>query len=130
MSRYFSFNSIGVCQTTGINFDALCVTYGNNEEVGALQLFGDLEASIKECSILPDCLVIIASTDQINKLYGYWDADLTQQQTVLDRGVKNECSFIKSYYFYAWGVNKLDLIKIHQVAAQPFDINIETRIQL
>jgi len=99
MARFFSFNAIDACQTTGIHFDALCLTYGNDEDVSSLQFFGDLEVSIKKCKVLPDCLVVMASASLATKLHDYWCADHTQQKTIVNRGTKSECIFIKSYYF-------------------------------
>lgn len=129
MSRTFSFNASVVCNNTRINLDVLCIAYGNEEIVGQLQFFGHMEVAIKKRQILPDCIVIIASKELANNLYYYWNTDITQRETIINRSAKNGCAFVKSYDFYAWGEGQLEKLEHYNSSTSFYDIPTEKLIQ-
>lgn len=129
MIRTYSFNTSCTCNASGINFDALCIAYANNAEVSSLQLFSDLEASIKECSTLPDCVVIIADTELAKNLVAHWNNDSIQRETILNRGIKSGDYFVKNYYFFAWGTNQLGAINYSLVNSLQYEISADELIQ-
>lgn len=129
MIRTYAFNVSCACKTSGINFDALCIAYANDAKVSSLQLFSDLEASIKECSTLPDCVVIMADTALTTKLCVHWNADPIQRETILNRGIKSGHSFVKSYYFFAWGTNQLGVVENPLAKVPPYEISVDELIQ-
>lgn len=129
MIRTYSFNASCTCKTFGTNFDALCIAYANNAEVSSLQLFSDLEASIKECSTLPDCVVIMADAELTKKLFAHWNDDPIQRETILDRGIKSGCPFVKNYYFFAWDNDQLEVIDNHLANTKAYKISSDELIQ-
>lgn len=129
MIRTYSFNASCTCKTSGIKFDALCITYANDAEISSLQLFSDLEASIKECSTLPDCIVVMADTELTKKLVSHWNDDPIQRKTILNRGIKSGCHFVKNYYFFAWGSDQLSAIDNPSANTQPYKIPADELIR-
>lgn len=129
MSRTFSFHASVICKKTGINLDALCIAYGNEEMVDSLQFFGDMEVAIKKSLILPDCIVIIASKELANNLYCYWNTDIIQRETIINRSAKNGCAFVKSYDFFAWSEGQLEKLENHNSSSSSYDIPTEKLIQ-
>jgi len=129
MSRTFSFKASVVCRKTEIKLDVLCIAYGNEEIEDSLQFFGDMEVAIKKSLILPDCIVVIASKGLANKLHSYWNADIIQRETIINRSTRNGCKFVKSYDFYAWGEGQLEKIENHYSSPSSYDIPTEKLIQ-
>jgi hypothetical protein len=108
MPRTFPFNAQGVCQSTGVTFDALCISYDKGT-VESLQFFSDLEAAIKNSQLLPDCIIVIADAKLAKELHNFWISEVNQRNQIVTRGKKKDRHFIKSYYFYAWNASKRQL---------------------
>ncbi len=85
--------------------------------------------AIKRSLILPDCIVVIACKELANHLYRYWNNDIIQRETIINRSAKNGCAFVKSYDFYAWGVGQLEKIENNNLSSSLYDIPTEKLIQ-
>lgn len=102
MRRAYSFSARGRCETSGVEVDALCVFYDTRNTVSALAFFDELETSLRETDMLPDCVVIIADVVHTATLHSHWTSSTAQRESFIDRGRRRGVPFVKAYYFVTW----------------------------
>ncbi|WP_139372412.1 hypothetical protein [Pseudomonas fluorescens] len=101
MDRVFSYTASGVCSKLNLEFDALCVYFSDRDDLDQFQFYSDLERSLKSASLLPDCVVIIASKKFCESISLHWE-NTVLRNSFISRGEKSGRPFVKFYYLYSW----------------------------
>lgn len=100
MERYFQWNSVASSSDNGSE-EALVVCY-NDCELSPMQVYSDVENSLKSSRHLPDCVYIIGDSCQLSVFKEAWEPHQHRLQDLLKRGVKNDCVRVDQYVFLEW----------------------------
>lgn len=102
MRKAYSFSARCTCATSGHDVDALCVFVDTKRGVTVLDLFDELEASLRAVDTLPDCVVVIADHDSLGDVFDHWVQSPAQREVFRQRGTREDIPFVKGYYFVSW----------------------------
>lgn len=102
MRKAYSFSARCACGTSGHDVDALCVFVDTKRGVTVLDLFDELETSLRTVDTLPDCVVVIADHDRLDGLFDHWMQSPAQREVFRQRGTREDVPFVKGYYFVSW----------------------------
>ena len=114
MRRAYSFLARGRCESSGSEVDALCIFFDTRCPISALTLFDELEASLRQVEVLPDCIVVIADATSVSTLHGHWTSSHVQRNSFQSRGMHMGQPFVKAYYFVGWSSSQ-GLTVVHRV---------------
>lgn len=98
----FSFIAKGLCETTGLEFELLCV-FIDARLLAQHSFFDILTEALKAQPLLPDGVMVLADAGLLNELIMTWrNAGSSERESFLARGERGDVPFIKTMQFASW----------------------------
>ena len=100
MERFYQWMSTANSGDKSVG-EALVVCY-NDCELSVAEIFPHIEKALKSNRLLPDCVYIMGSSEQLKVFQDGWKSEQTRLADFLTRGIKNERVCVHEYVFLEW----------------------------
>lgn len=102
MEYTFTYSATVKCEVKQSVVDVLCIYFDDRCEITVLEFFSGLDDALRENDMLPDCVVVLASTCLITSFTEIWKQEKIKRKLFVERGQRNGQQYVKNYQFVGW----------------------------
>ncbi len=114
--KHFSFVARGKCKATKLKVELLCV-FIEARSLAQQSLFDVLTAALKQETLLPDGVLVIADDQITARLVTAWTTRSAERDTFLARCRRGDIAFVKAVQFVGWHPD--GTLEFHAVPNEP-----------